>query len=193
MLRARPLAGDMALGALVLEDIRPFVYRRYLDFGALESLRSLKALIRQEVAKKGLENDIKRGAGGIREAEFVIQVQQLIHGGRLPALRTQSWLQAATALQQCLDISTDVLVEDYRFLRHLEHAIMCDQLGQTHQLPIDESAQARLLAAMRVEDWDQLALQISQVRGRVQQAFEAVVEPEQQEVAQPDQPLPEPL
>ena len=193
MLRARPLAGDMSLGAAVLEDIRPFVYRRYLDFGALESLRSLKALIRQEVAKKGLEHDIKRGAGGIREAEFVIQVQQLIHGGRLPALQTQSWLKAAASLQHCLEIPTDVLVEDYRFLRHLEHAIMCDQLGQTHQLPTDEGARARLLLAMGVEDWDQLARQISEVRGRVQQAFEAVVEPEQGQVAQPDQPLPEPL
>ena len=109
----------MSLGAAVLEDIRPFVYRRYLDFGALESLRSLKALIRQEVAKKGLEHDIKRGAGGIREAEFVIQVQQLIHGGRLPALQTQSWLKAAASLQHCLEILTDVLVDDYRFLRHL--------------------------------------------------------------------------
>ena len=178
MLRARPLAGDLALGQAALKDIRPFMYRRYLDFGALESLRSLKALIRQEVAKHGLQDDIKRGAGGIREAEFVVQVQQLIHGGRFAPLQTSSWLTAAHQLQQVLDIPTDVLIQDYRYLRRLEHAIMCDQLGQTHQLPSDPEVQARLCAAMGVTDYQALLEQLEPVRLRVQAAFEAVVEAE---------------
>ena len=182
MLRARPLAGDLTLGAAALADIKPFVYRRYLDFGAIESLRALKALIRQEVAKHQLEDDIKRGAGGIREAEFVVQVQQLIHGGRFVALQTPRWLQAAESLHQCLDIDTTPLIADYRFLRHLEHAIMCDQLGQTHKVPADPEARDRIAQALNNPDWlDQLA----QVRGRVQAAFEAVVEP--------DVPEPQPI
>ncbi len=175
MLRARPLAGDLSVGTNALKDIKPFIYRRYLDFGAIESLRALKALIRQEVAKNSLEDDIKRGAGGIREAEFVVQVQQLIHGGRFAQLQTTRWLAAAQVLQTCLDIDTTQLIQDYRFLRHLEHAIMCDQLGQTHKIPTDPDALERIAQALQNPDWQ---ADLQQVRTRIQNAFEAVVEPE---------------
>ena len=178
LLRARPISGDLELGRQALADIRPFIYRRYLDFGALASLRSLKALIRQEVAKNGLQDDIKRGAGGIREAEFVVQVQQLIHGGRFAPLQTSSWLAAAQQLQAVLDIPTEQLIRDYRYLRRLEHGIMCDQLGQTHQLPSDPEVQGRLCRAMGVGSYAELLEQLAPVRARIQEAFEAVVEAE---------------
>jgi glutamate-ammonia-ligase adenylyltransferase len=85
--KARPVAGDLAAGERFLEALRPFVYRRYLDYGALDGLRSMKAAITAEVARKELADDIKRGPGGIREIEFLVQALQLIRGGREPQLR----------------------------------------------------------------------------------------------------------
>src|SRR5690606_13757922 len=87
MIKARVVAGDRQRGAELLEMLRPFVYRRYLDFGALESLRELKRMIGREVARLGMEDNIKLGRGGIREIEFIAQAFQLIRGGRDPALR----------------------------------------------------------------------------------------------------------
>ena len=79
------MAGDIAAGERFLEMLRPFVYRRYLDYGALDGLRAMKAAISAEVARKELADDIKRGPGGIREIEFLVQALQLIRGGREPA------------------------------------------------------------------------------------------------------------
>src|SRR3546814_10786207 len=85
--KARPVAGDIAEGEDFLVALRPFIYRRYLDFGALDGLRTMKAAIAAEVARKDLADDIKRGPGGIREIEFLAQALQLIHGGRNAELR----------------------------------------------------------------------------------------------------------
>src|SRR5690606_30176220 len=85
--KARPVAGDIGAGERFLRSLRPFIYRRYLDYGALDGLRAMKAAIAAEVARKELSDDIKRGPGGIREIEFLVQALQLIRGGREPALR----------------------------------------------------------------------------------------------------------
>ncbi|NUS39323.1 MAG: glutamine-synthetase adenylyltransferase, partial [Lysobacter sp.] len=97
-LKARPVAGDVAAGERLLDALRPFVYRRYLDYGALDGLREMKAAIAAEVARKELADDIKRGPGGIREIEFLVQALQLIRGGREPALRERRLLPALQAL-----------------------------------------------------------------------------------------------
>ena len=96
--KARPVAGDIEAGERFLETLRPFVYRRYLDYGALDGLREMKAAIDAEVARKELADDLKRGPGGIREIEFLVQALQLIRGGREPALRERRLLPALAAL-----------------------------------------------------------------------------------------------
>src|SRR5690606_11537536 len=105
--KARPVAGDVAGGEAFLEILRPFVYRRYLDFGALEGLRDMKAAVSAEVARRELADDIKRGPGGIREIEFLVQALQLIRGGREPALRRRGLLPALEALLQAHHIEPE--------------------------------------------------------------------------------------
>src|SRR5699024_7491318 len=85
--KARPVAGDLAGGRLLLKRLRPFVYRRYLDYGTFESIRDMKVLIDRQVVRADLQNNIKLGSGGIREIEFVVQAFQLIRGGQEPQLQ----------------------------------------------------------------------------------------------------------
>ncbi|WP_420550140.1 bifunctional [glutamate--ammonia ligase]-adenylyl-L-tyrosine phosphorylase/[glutamate--ammonia-ligase] adenylyltransferase [Litorivicinus lipolyticus] len=177
LLRARPVAGDRAVGVQLLADLKPFVYRRYLDFGALASLRGLKAQIRAEAAKKDWEADIKRGTGGIREAEFVLQVEQLIHGGRRPQWQTTSWFSALKAMRDDIDLDAAALEADYRWLRHVEHAIQCFELEQTHRMPTEPAAQAALASALDMSFAD-VELAVASARARIQAAFEGVVEPD---------------
>src|SRR5690606_14710436 len=121
--KARPVAGDIAAGEDFLVALRPFIYRRYLDFGALDGLRTMKAAIAAEVARKDLADDIKRGPGGIREIEFLAQALQLIHGGRDARLRGRSLLRALHALCEANHLSVearDMLLASYRHLRRLE-------------------------------------------------------------------------
>ena len=118
--KARPVAGDIAAGERFLSTLRPFVYRRYLDYGALDGLREMKAAIAAEVARKELADDIKRGPGGIREIEFLVQALQLIRGGREPALRERRLLPALQALIEAGHVERDTgdaLRDAYRFLR----------------------------------------------------------------------------
>jgi len=124
--KARPVAGDLAAGERFLDLIQPFVYRRYLDFGALEGLREMKALIAAEVARKDLADDIKRGPGGIREIEFLVQALQLIRAGREPALQRRGLLASLQALVDGGQVARDtgaMLASDYRFLRRLENRL----------------------------------------------------------------------
>src|SRR5690606_15425693 len=124
--KARPVAGDIEAGQRFLQTLRPFVYRRYLDFGALDGLRGMKAMIAAEVARKEMADDIKRGPGGIREIEFLAQALQLIRGGREPALRQPRLLPALDALREAGQVEPDAaaaLAEDYRFLRRLENRL----------------------------------------------------------------------
>ncbi|MEO6172207.1 MAG: glutamine-synthetase adenylyltransferase, partial [Arenimonas sp.] len=116
--KARPVAGDIAAGERCLESLRPFVYRRYLDYTALDGLREMKAMIAAEVEKRELADHLKLGPGGIREIEFLVQALQLIHGGRESALRQRSLLQAMQALVQAghlPETTADKLKEAYLF------------------------------------------------------------------------------
>ena len=147
MLKARPIAGDLDAGHELLASLRPFVYRRYLDFGAIESLRELKAMINREVKRKGMQSNIKLGPGGIREVEFVVQAFQLIRGGRDTELQVTS-LQ--TALKRLPDLGllpqavVDELLPDYAFLRDLEHALQALEDRQTQMLPNDDEDRERV-------------------------------------------------
>ncbi|QHS08767.1 bifunctional [glutamate--ammonia ligase]-adenylyl-L-tyrosine phosphorylase/[glutamate--ammonia-ligase] adenylyltransferase [Sinimarinibacterium sp. NLF-5-8] len=177
LIKARPIAGSLPAGARLLQMLRPFVYRRYLDYNAIGALRQLKKLIEDEVARKGLEDNIKLGAGGIREVEFIVQSFQLVRGGSEPRLRdhrlrrvlrflgAEGYLTAAVASQ---------LDDAYVFLRRLENAIQMYADQQSHALPDDARARAALLAALDFEDWQTLSARLEQVRGVVREQFSQV-------------------
>ena len=140
-IRARTAAGDIALGERFLADIRPFVWRRSLDFGALGEIRALSRRIRNhyEAGQRfGPGYDLKRGRGGIREIEFFAQIHQLIHGGRHPGLRAPATLDALAALARAGLIASDdavALADAYRLYRTIEHRLQMVEDRQTHSLP----------------------------------------------------------
>ena len=178
--KARPVAGDIAAGEAFLETLRPFVYRRYLDFGALDGLRAMKAAIAAEVARKDLADDIKRGPGGIREIEFLAQALQLIHGGRDATLRSRSLMRALHALCEANHLSVetrDMLVAAYRHLRRLENRLQMLRDAQTHALPEDPSDRARIATALGHADWPALRAQLDGVRVQVADEFAALLAP----------------
>ncbi len=151
-IRARAAAGDIALGKRFLGEIQPFIWRRALDFGAIDEIRDISTRIRDHYAQgtalaPGF--DLKRGRGGIREVEFYTQVQQLIHGGRDPALRARAVLDALPALVAAERMEPDVanaLAAAYRRLRTVEHRIQMVDDQQTHRLPVDAAALAGVAA-----------------------------------------------
>ena len=145
-IRARAAAGDLPLGRGLLDQLRPFVWRRTLDYGAIREVRALSRRIRDHHARgqqPGPGYDVKRGRGGIREIEFFAQIHQLIHGGRDPALRAPATLDALAALAGAGLIGRDEaasLGEAYRVLRTIEHRLQMIDDRQTHALPIDPAA-----------------------------------------------------
>lgn len=159
MVKARAVAGDINAGQRLLATLRPFVYRRYLDFGAIDALRDMKRLIQQQVKQQGLQHDIKLGAGGIREAEFIVQSFQLIHGGKHPDFQVASFFEVLPVLlrHRCLPPGdVEQLASAYRFLRRVEHALQAWRDEQTQTLPDngDREACARLAYALEFFDTD---------------------------------------
>jgi glutamate-ammonia-ligase adenylyltransferase len=145
-IRARSAAGDLQLGNRFINEIKPFIWRRALDFGAIQEIRDISLRIRDHYAQGqafGPGFDLKRGRGGIREAEFFTQVQQLIHGGREPELRAPATLDALDALAKAGRLEADVakaIGEAYRALRTAEHRIQMIEDRQEHRLPADLAA-----------------------------------------------------
>jgi [glutamine synthetase] adenylyltransferase / [glutamine synthetase]-adenylyl-L-tyrosine phosphorylase len=176
--KARPVAGDIAAGEAFLETLRPFVYRRYLDYGALDGLRDMKATIAAEVARKELADDIKRGPGGIREIEFLAQALQLIRGGREPALRERRLVPALRALEHARQIepaAADALVDAYRFLRRLENRLQMLRDAQTHALPEVPLDRLRIAHGLGFQDWAALRSVLDGHRAAVSEEFEALL------------------
>lgn len=177
MIKARPVCGEPAHAEALTSLLRPFVYRRYLDYGAFSSLRDMKALVAREVARKGMKDDVKLGAGGIREIEFVGQAFQLIRGGREPALRSRSIAQVL----ECLDErglleagAASRLLEAYRFLRDTENRLQMTGDRQEHRLPRREPDRARLAYAMGFGDWKTFIAALDEHRDAVNHCFEGV-------------------
>ncbi|WP_372613628.1 bifunctional [glutamate--ammonia ligase]-adenylyl-L-tyrosine phosphorylase/[glutamate--ammonia-ligase] adenylyltransferase [Halomonas sp.] len=190
MLKARPVAGDCEAGAELLASLRPFVFRKYLDFGAIESLRELKSMINREVRRKGMEGNIKLGPGGIREVEFVVQAFQLIRGGRDTELQITS---LKTALERLPELGllpqeiVDELLPDYAFLRDLEHVLQALEDRQTQTLPEDDVDRERVALAMGMEDWPALIAKLDEARERVRRHFDAVIADPEDEVEDTDE------
>lgn len=162
---------------------RPFVFRKYLDFGAINAMRDLHAQIRREVARKDMADHIKLGPGGIREIEFIAQVFQLIRGGRDSALQIRPTLPVLALLveRRLLPAESErELREAYIFLRRLEHRLQYVNDAQTHMLPTGDAERAQIAASMGFADWPGLLDELDDHRRRVAHHFEQVFsEPEE--------------
>ena len=178
MIKSRVVAGDQVSGAQLQEMLRPFVYRRYLDFSAIEALRTMKQLIQQEVRRKGMADNIKLGSGGIREVEFIAQAFQLIHGGRDLSLQQRPLLKVLGTLEGQGYLPPAVvseLREGYEFLRYTEHAIQAIADRQTQMLPDGAQDQARIAFMLGFDDWAAFHERLMYWRGRVAWHFGQVI------------------
>jgi glutamate-ammonia-ligase adenylyltransferase len=178
MIKARVVGGDQVAGGQLLDMLRPFVYRRYLDFSAIEALRTMKQLIQQEVRRKGMAENIKLGAGGIREVEFIAQAFQLIHGGRDLSLQQRPLLKVLNTLEGQGYLPPAVIGElrdAYEFLRYTEHAIQAIADRQTQMLPDSPEDQARIAFMLGFADWTSFHAQLMHWRGRVDWHFRQVI------------------
>jgi glutamate-ammonia-ligase adenylyltransferase len=185
MIKARVVAGDQAAGAQLLDMLRPFVYRRYLDFSAIEALRTMKQLIQQEVRRKGMAENIKLGSGGIREVEFIAQAFQLIHGGRDLSLQQRPLLKVLATLEGQGYLPPAVIAEmreGYEFLRYTEHAIQAIADRQTQMLPDGDQDRARIAFMMGFADWSSFHERLMYWRGRIDWHFRQVIaDPDEEE------------
>ena len=170
--------------------LRPFVYRRYIDYGVFSSLRDMKALIEAEVRRKEYHQNIKLGRGGIREIEFIVQSLQLVRGGTIQELQDRELLPALSKLVRPGGLPAgvaDELREAYCFLRRFENRLQAINDRQTHDVPPDQLNQARLALGMGFPDWAALEVALNGHRQKVSGHFQNIVfrgadEPEENQV-----------
>ena len=163
--------------------IKPFVFRYYVDYSAFAALREMKTLIQNQVEQRQDTDNVKLGAGGIRDIEFIVQSFQLIYGGRVTAIKVKNCLQAMEQLEQhgFLDPQThDNLAKAYRFFRRLEHGIQAIKDEQTQRLPKNPDEQANLACVLGFENWQALLNQLNAYRQMVTLPFENLVSERQQ-------------
>ncbi|MBS0310576.1 MAG: bifunctional [glutamate--ammonia ligase]-adenylyl-L-tyrosine phosphorylase/[glutamate--ammonia-ligase] adenylyltransferase [Proteobacteria bacterium] len=174
-IKARPLTGSRH--DELMQIVRPFVFRKYLDFGAFAAIRDLHVQIRREVARREMAHNVKLGPGGIREIEFTAQVFQLIRGGQIAALQQQPTLLVLDALVKTGLMTADAqqeLAAAYDFLRRLEHRIQYLDDAQTQRLPDDSESQAMLAEAMGFPDYAAMLTALDRHRNKVTRHFEQV-------------------
>lgn len=178
MIKARPVAGDISLGNRFIKSLRPFVFRRYLDFAALDAIREMKRKIDRKITlAQDYHRNVKLGYGGIREIEFFVQSQQLIHGGKNPDLRHRStlkivdnlytfgWLEKENAL---------FLKEAYRFLRTLEHRLQIKDNQQLHSIPEESEAFEQLAKRMNYSNGSTLRNRLTQMTDGVHAIYQGL-------------------
>ena len=179
MVKARLMGPEQDSWSQELQQmLRPFVYRRYIDFSVIQSLRNMKSMIAREVRRRGLTNNIKLGAGGIRESEFIVQVFQLIRGGRERSLQLRALLPTLDAIGN-LELLTAQQLSDlraaYLFLRRLENLLQSINEEQTQTLPENELDRTRLAWAMGATDWAALCQQLEQHMAAVRAIFDELI------------------
>ena len=177
-IKARAVVGQEAYAAAYQEFVRPFVYRRYLDFGVFESLRGMKALIEREVARRDLEHHLKLGKGGIREIEFIVQSMQLVRGGNDRRLQTPSLLSVLPLLSESKLLAAEDVADlgaDYLTLRKFENALQILRDQQVHTLPDSELDRARLCLIAGYRSWSDAGERIEFTRTRVARHFDALL------------------
>ncbi|MCU5771691.1 bifunctional [glutamate--ammonia ligase]-adenylyl-L-tyrosine phosphorylase/[glutamate--ammonia-ligase] adenylyltransferase [Erwiniaceae bacterium BAC15a-03b] len=179
MVKARLMGGaDDRWSQELHQMLRPFVFRRYIDFSVIQSLRNMKSMIAREVRRRGLTDNIKLGAGGIRETEFIVQVFQLIRGGRERSLQLRSLLpvlQSIGALNLLSATQLNQLHDGYLFLRRLENLLQSIADEQTQTLPADELNRARLAWAMGFSDWQALHIALDSHMAAVRAIFDELI------------------
>ena len=159
---------------LLTKMVNNFVYRSYVDYVVIDNLRQLHRMIRERVKKKGLESDIKLGAGGIREIEFIAQVSQLIHGGQDRTLRSTSTVETLKLLEQKNILKTSEvssLLEAYFFLRMIEHRIQYLDDQQTHKIPKDKDDQLKIAKSLNFDNWESLSATLNEHLAFVHKTF----------------------
>ncbi|MFW1955431.1 bifunctional [glutamate--ammonia ligase]-adenylyl-L-tyrosine phosphorylase/[glutamate--ammonia-ligase] adenylyltransferase [Acinetobacter guillouiae] len=176
-IKARIITGGQD-GDSLLDMTRPFVFRKYVDYTAFEAMREMKAMIEREVARRNIADDIKLGAGGIREVEFIVQVFQLIYGGAKLELQDRQCLVSLKHLGEAglLDHQSVVDLEDaYLFLRRVEHAIQALNDQQTQSLPTEPELRQRIIDTLGFDDWDAFIDFLNQKRSKVTFQFEHLI------------------
>lgn len=178
MIKARVIAGGTSDGAELMKLLRPFTFRKYVDFSTLESLRKMKILINRETQRKDISKNIKIGFGGIREIEFIAQAFQIIYGGRDVRFQSQALKDILTLIEKELLLpksEVKKLQKSYKFLRDIEHILQGMQDLQTHMLPNKKEEQLRLAYLMGFINWDEFMLVLDKHRSDVQLIFRSVV------------------
>ncbi|MFC3153088.1 bifunctional [glutamate--ammonia ligase]-adenylyl-L-tyrosine phosphorylase/[glutamate--ammonia-ligase] adenylyltransferase [Litoribrevibacter euphylliae] len=184
MIKARVMAGNQEKAQELMTMLRPFVYRKYIDFSVIEALRGLKDMINREVRRKGMEHNIKLGRGGIREIEFIAQVFQLIHGGLDVRLQNRSLMSVLLQLREGGILTEEAyanLVSAYHFLRDTEHALQALQDRQTQLLPDDTLHQLRVAHVMGYGSWDAFSDDLVAHRKNVEAEFVDLIQPVDEE------------
>ncbi len=182
MIKARPVAGDVAAGELFLKELAPYVWRKYLDYAAIADIHSIKRQIHAhrghgDIAVRG--HNVKLGRGGIREVEFFVQTQQLIAGGRFPELRGSQTLAMLARLCErgwVGENARDQLSRNYRYLRDIEHRIQMVADEQTHILPEDDEGFTRIAAMMGYQDNESFTQDFLNVLRNVEKHYAALFE-----------------
>lgn len=177
MIKARAISSDASAASELMQLLKPFVYRRYLDYGAFASLREMKVLIDKEVSRTGADRNIKLGPGGIREIEFIGQAFQLIRGGRTPRLQIRPILSVLDTLQELKLIPVYVvasLKDAYLFLRKVENTIQAYADKQTHLVPSDALEQKRLAYALGYLSWAEFNQTLRDTMQTVHEHFEQI-------------------
>ncbi|MFW5450397.1 MAG: bifunctional [glutamate--ammonia ligase]-adenylyl-L-tyrosine phosphorylase/[glutamate--ammonia-ligase] adenylyltransferase [Methylophagaceae bacterium] len=178
MIKARAITGPESAKKDLMSLLRPFVYRRYLDYGVFDSLREMKSMIAGQLHRKGMEDNIKLGAGGIREIEFIGQVFQLIYGGRDLVLQQRPILTILDLLAERNLLTEDAVQElklAYDFLRRTEHRIQAWADQQTHLLPKEDDSRQRIAISMGFTDWQEFSTVLIDHRQQVQAHFEQIL------------------
>jgi len=185
LIKARPVAGDADQGAQLLRQLRPFVYRRYIDYGSVEALQEMHSSVLEDAQRRDRLDDLKRGPGGIREIEFLVQCFQLLRGGREPGLQTPSLglaLAEIARLGLLDETAASELSHDYAFLRFVENRVQALRDQQTHRVP-DGPDRERIAAALFEPGLEALDAQLARTRRRVSERFAGIF---------PERPAPEP-
>ncbi|WP_396587893.1 bifunctional [glutamate--ammonia ligase]-adenylyl-L-tyrosine phosphorylase/[glutamate--ammonia-ligase] adenylyltransferase [Bermanella sp. R86510] len=178
MIKARAITGDPQHIDNLMDILRPFSYRKYVDFGAFESLRSMKNLIKQETVRRNLGNNVKLGSGGIREVEFIAQAFQLIRGGQEDELQQPNIFKVFSYLKGNGYLpmnAVDELLQAYEFLRYTEHAIQGLKDEQSQTLPDNQLDQIRIALYLGFENWQQVEERLSLHRENIAKHFANIV------------------
>ena len=185
MVKARIMGPENEDSRYLMQMLKPFIYRRYVDFGAVDALRKMKGMIVAEIRRKGLKNDIKLGAGGIRDVEFIVQAHQLIRGGREPGLQIRHMPDALHALLQhhvLTEAEFQTLSDGYHYLRRVENILQEIGDQQTQTLPDNDRDRWRVTVAMGYPSWDAFLQELQQVHRQINLLFSEVIgEAEEQE------------